>query len=148
MSNNEFIVEAFYDALENVLKEAAAYVMANGHRKQAEIEDETPAMIYHRETCLEAIKRFNRYAGKVFVKGINDPEVFFFDFIANTKVYKHKITKGPRANQIEERTVSSARIEGYRKVIKAQRKLGEAISAQDIERQFRETKAYTEISAK
>ena len=140
-----FETEGFYKELLLALSEAAAYVMANGRRKKAEIEDETDAMKFHHQEFGRHMARFNQLAAKVFVRPVKDADTFFYDFVADTTLYNHTITKGKNKGAVEERTVSSARIEGYRKIIKKYRKLGTAISAQDIEMEFRKTPAYAEL---
>ena len=146
MSDKKYEIEALYNALEAALKEAAAYVCANGHRKKAELNDNTEAMEYHRKQFYAHIERFNGLVKKLPIRKVDNPDVLFVDFVANTNIYKHKLTSGKRKGQLEERTVSSARILGYRKIIKKNRKNGVPMSVQDIEQKFRETTAYAEIS--
>lgn len=143
---SKYEVEALYNALEAALKEAAAYVCANGHKKKAELDEDTESMYYHRDQFNAHIKRFNNLAEKLFIRKVSNPDVLFVDFVANTNIYKHKLTRGEHKGQLEERTISSGRINGYRKIIKENRKSGTPMSVQDIERKFRATKAYAEIS--
>ena len=144
-SEFNFEVKALYDVLEAALDEAAKYVMANGARKHAEIEDITSTMEYHRREAIRKINKFSEIAQDLQILQIKKPEIFFDNFIADTRLYNHKITRGPRKGQTEERTVSSCRIDGYRRIIAKARKEQKAMSAQDIEKEFETTKAYVEI---
>jgi hypothetical protein len=143
--SNEYLIEAYYDNIEKLLKEAAAYVKGNGKRKKAEIDKITPSMKYHKDEYDRLVKKVNRIATDLIVCRIQNPEVLFYDYIANTDTYKHKITKGDKKGDFDKRTISSARIKGYRRIIKACREDLVPIPMQTMEKMFRETKEYREI---
>ena len=138
----QFQIEALYNALSAALDEAAEYVKADGHRKNAEIDDPTGAMDFHRRKFMEKMAEFNSIAEKLFVRRTRDLDTFFHYFVANTGHYGYVITRGKNKGNVEERTISSARIAGYRKTIAANKACHNPLSAQAIENEFRKTDIY------
>ena len=139
-----FEVAGYYKELRSALSEAAAYVMANGRRKKAELEDDTSTMNFHYKRFMLHMGRLDQLAAKCFVPSI-DHESFFYNFVADTRLYRHKIAKGKNKGKIEERTISSARIDGYRKIIKKYEALNTAVSIREIEAEFQNTPIYAKL---
>ena len=137
------VLDAYYRAFRAVLNEAAAYVKADGDRRNRDLIFPTSGMRYHEDRFFFAVSKVNEFASRLYISEANAE--WLFALLADTEMYAHRISKGPRKGQFEERTISSARIKSYRATARRHERMGVSVSLNKAEKIFRESAEYRQV---